>query len=259
MSYHGSYIMAALSAIVLALAVARWLLVPRDRQRGGWFLLACLWTVALELGLPWFFAYSAELKPLKYDQYIYRLDGLLGFQPSFVLGRLFARLLPLDILGRLAYAFLPWVNLAVFAVYVWRCDRADLGLMVRCALFNLAGVLCYLIVPVAGPVYAFPQFPAVAPVIAHPALVAIGGPPNGIPSLHMSSALLILYFLRRWAYGRLFGWVYLGFTVLATLGTGQHYLFDLLVALPFTAAVIRLAQATRPADPVIAGRVVYQF
>lgn len=248
-TYPGSYIMLAVSAIVLIVAVARLLLVPGDRRRGTWFLLACLWTIALEIGLPWFFYYSAAFRPLKYDQYIYRLDGLLGFQPSFVLGRLFARVLLLDILCRLAYVFLPWTYLAVFSLYIWR-RSADLGLMLRCALWNLTGILCYLLVPVSGPVYAFAHFPAVAPAIAHPAIIALNSPPNGIPSLHMSTALLILYFLRRWGYGRLFGGVYLGFTILATLGTGQHYLFDLLTALPFTAAVVFLAKRVRLPRPI---------
>jgi membrane-associated phospholipid phosphatase len=57
--------------------------------------------------------------------------------------------------------------------------------------------------------------------------------PNGIPSVHASTALLVLWFLRRWWWGRISGVVFLILTIFATLGSGEHYLFDLFCALRY--------------------------
>jgi membrane-associated phospholipid phosphatase len=54
----------------------------------------------------------------------------------------------------------------------------------------------------------------------------------------MSSALLIFWFLMPWPWGRAIGGIYLGLMVLATLGSGQHYLFDLICAVPYATLVI---------------------
>jgi hypothetical protein len=49
-----------------------------------------------------------------------------------------------------------------------------------------------------------------------------------------------LFFLSRWRLGKLFGIIWLGFTILGTLGFGEHYLTDLLLAVPYTLGVIYL-------------------
>jgi PAP2 superfamily len=56
---------------------------------------------------------------------------------------------------------------------------------------------------------------------------------NAIPSLHSAWALLIWWstrYCRAWT--RLVATVFLALTPLATLGLGEHYLIDLVVALP---------------------------
>src|SRR5262249_35207453 len=62
---------------------------------------------------------------------------------------------------------------------------------------------------------------------------------NAMPSLHMGWALL------SWWYCRGLSWwsksvalAFLVFTFLATLGTGEHYLIDLVVAFPFALMVL---------------------
>jgi membrane-associated phospholipid phosphatase len=106
-------------------------------------------------------------------------------------------------------------------------------------LLNLFAALpIYLLFPVCGPAFAFPSFPALPLAGLVPHLLAISAAPNGVPSVHMSSALLVLWFLRRWPWGRAIGGVYAALIVLSTLASGQHYLFDLLCAVPYTAAVV---------------------
>src|SRR5581483_10515726 len=64
--------------------------------------------------------------------------------------------------------------------------------------------------------------------------IAISGARNAIPSLHMAWVLLA------WWYSRRLSWIeravalfFVVFTVFATLGTGEHWLVDLVVAFPF--------------------------
>jgi membrane-associated phospholipid phosphatase len=56
--------------------------------------------------------------------------------------------------------------------------------------------------------------------------------------------MLILWFLWPWKVGRIFGLLYLALIVFATLGSGQHYLFDLIVAIPYTATILYLGRLT---------------
>jgi len=102
----------------------------------------------------------------------------------------------------------------------------------------IAAVPFYLLFPVCGPEFAFPHFPALPPAPMVPHMVAIAAAPDGVPSVHTSTALLILWFLWRWPWGRVAGLVYLALIVLATMGGGQHYLFDLICAIPYTAAIL---------------------
>ncbi|MGA7521028.1 MAG: phosphatase PAP2 family protein [Acidobacteriaceae bacterium] len=92
-----------------------------------------------------------------------------------------------------------------------------------------AWILAALLAP-----FFYAAFPAVGP--AH--LGDPTAPRNCIPSLHMTWALLcVVYVARPWR------WVavsFAGLTALATLGTGEHYLIDLVVAVPYTWGICRL-------------------
>jgi hypothetical protein len=68
-----------------------------------------------------------------------------------------------------------------------------------------------------------------------------------MPSLHFAGALFTAWGL--WSLGttwRLLGLGVAILTVLATLGTGQHYAIDLIVAVPFATAVYAGASRTGP-------------
>jgi hypothetical protein len=97
--------------------------------------------------------------------------------------------------------------------------------------------LLYLIFPVAGPKYAISTFPFSAPHIV-PHVIDIGAIPNGIPSMHMTAALLFVYFARRWRIGLVLASIYAAMTVCSTMATGEHYLLDLFAAVPYTALMI---------------------
>lgn len=59
---------------------------------------------------------------------------------------------------------------------------------------------------------------------------------NCMPSMHLTWALLFWWYSRGWV--RKLMAFYVWVTVAATLGLGQHYWIDLIVAVPFTAAIV---------------------
>lgn len=210
---------------------------PRDRGFGkiATIVLSC---AIFGTYCPKLIAIIGRLRPLKYDLYIYRLDGLLGFEPSFSLAKLIRPHLWL-FAGVLA-AYYGLMVMIAFALVI-QLKRGDPVLpIIQAFLINaFAAIPFYLLIPVSGPYYAFPQFPHLpGPVSPHPALINF--PPNGVPSLHMSAALLLAYFARKWTVLRWVFWLFCGITVIATLAIGEHYLFDLLAAVPYTYGVLWL-------------------
>jgi hypothetical protein len=182
--------------------------------------------------------------PRVLDSYLYMFDGSLGFQPSFMLGRLFLRYKPLADVALCAYLGLPFVIGLVCAGYLkygspWRL----LGIL---ASAGLLGYFLYFAFPATGPVYvagaSFPgsphPFATLGQMHAHPITLPFRAPRNAIPSLHMAWALLLWFNCRPLSgISRGLAVIYVVLTVVATLGTGEHYLADLAVAVPFSVAV----------------------
>ncbi len=227
--------------VALLLVYALWRYSSRGQdKRTDWLVAAAAVAIPAELVAQAVTVWLSRLRPAKYDLFIYWLDGRLGFQPSFAIGRLAAHHLWLRQLLSLTYGCCTLGMLAVFIAYLWLRSESETVNVVRVFGLNLfAAVPIYLLVPVCGPAFAFPDFPA-APSQVVPHLMAISASPNGIPSVHFSTALLVAWFARRWPLGRVAGVVYVVLTAAATMGSGQHYLFDLLVAVPYSVLVYRL-------------------
>ena len=181
---------------------------------------------------------ATRVRPLKLDLYVYWFDRLLGFEPGFALCRIVLGHFFLIPVLAVSYQLMPLAIVAVFGGYLrYRSEREAMS-MVPVFLLNLAlSVPFYLLFPVCGPVYAFPGFPALpsGPLVPHPIL--LNAPPNGVPSIHFSTALLILWYGRKLPFGRSIGGIYLALTALSTLASGEHYLFDLLVAVPYAGMI----------------------
>jgi hypothetical protein len=186
---------------------------------------------------------TAHARPLTLDRVLYAFDGSLGVQPSFVLGRMLSHL---PWLGAIAEASYEQVPLAVLVLYASTMDKEGRGKSRLLLLFggaSLAGYLLYFLIPAAGPVHMFPsRFPNTAPPLAGLALLPLALPAdvprNAMPSLHMAWAVLMYWNARRsgiWLRAAYLAYMIL--TVLVTLGSGEHYLIDLVVALPFALAV----------------------
>ena len=216
--------------------IARWSLVPSDRRRTELLLVVALLSGPLIGAVRLITIGLAHLRRARYDLYVYRIDAFFG-QPSFVLGRWLISHPALRSVLDFSYNFLPTMMIGVFAAYLWLRPVPEILRVVRAFVLNLAAAVpIYLLIPVSGPYFAFADFPATqAGVVPHTLwLTAI---PIGIPSVHMSTALMISWFLRRWTMGNILASLYLALTVLATLGSGEHYLFDLLCAVPYAIAI----------------------
>ena len=102
------------------------------------------------------------------------------------------------------------------------------------------GVLFYNLLPALGLAHLFGQnFPWVPLSITQASRllveqVPLTGAPNAIPSLHMAWVLLVWWYSRGLSWWeRAIAFLFVFFTILATMGTGEHYFIDLVVAFPF--------------------------
>jgi hypothetical protein len=182
------------------------------------------------------------LRPRTYDAFLLAFDGSLGFQPSFALGRFLPAGSRLWSLTAIAYYVLPLVVCILYASHL-ASERAGKRQSVPIlALFLsliLVGFLQYGIYPAVGPRPAFgdlyPWNPESLARIAIQPMTVPDAPRNCMPSLHLAGALAIWWNSRFWPpWARLLTVLFLCVTIFSTLALGEHYLVDLVVAVPFT-------------------------
>lgn len=182
------------------------------------------------------------LRPRTYDALLLAFDGGLGFQPSFVLGRLLTEGSNAWGLTTVVYYALPLAVCILYASHL-ASERAGKPQPVPIlALFlslMLVGFTLYGIYPAVGPKHAFgalyPRNPPLLAQIAVQPMTVPDAPRNCMPSLHLAGALAIWWNSLLWPrWGRLLPGLFLWTTIFSTLALGEHYLVDLVVAVPFT-------------------------
>jgi hypothetical protein len=178
-----------------------------------------------------------------YDHLLYAFDGtLFGSAPGQTIAALFRNF--------------PWIGGASSAAYQgllifpplyrgWALHRGlrsgGVNVMHAFVAAGVLGFILYQVCPAEGPLYSFgARFPDHLPdardISLAPYLSA--GVHNAIPSMHMAWALLILWAaLELGPLALAIAAGLAGFTVLATLGSGEHYLVDLVVSVPLAFAV----------------------
>jgi hypothetical protein len=188
--------------------------------------------------------YTEALHPKTFDLFLYSVDSSLRVQFSFLLGQMFARYQWFRFAGLLFYIALPLPLALVYATHLRLKNKNAFPVMLAFLVTGPLGVLFYNMVPATGPVHVFgqdfPWHPLSTAQAMHLVLetIPLKGARNAIPSLHMAWVLLVWWNskgLSRWIRIIAFGFVI--FTVLATLGTGEHYFVDLVVAFPFAMMV----------------------
>ncbi|WP_321476179.1 phosphatase PAP2 family protein [uncultured Paludibaculum sp.] len=192
----------------------------------GWF-----W-VALGFLLP----LTQRMCPLTIDPLFHAVDGQFGFHLSFLLGRILAgRPAAWNLTATIYYALPAMAGLALAVDF--RNPNSAYRSFPMFVTMGLIGFSLYWFCPAAGPKFAFAaDWPArLQPAGSLSPLSLPGVARNCMPSLHFASALGCYWVLRhsRRIYRALAGVFLLG-TFFATLALGEHYLIDLIVAVPFT-------------------------
>jgi hypothetical protein len=233
---HADFVVVGILVIVLSIAMLR--NAVRDNNANEWLFLAAVAVLPGEGIAASIVTSLSHLRPGKIDLYICWIDGLVGY-PEFHIGKFVNAHLWASILSSISYSLLGSAMLATFAIYLRRRSECETLTVAIAFILNLfAAIPIYLLFPVCGPIYAFPDFPALPPQHLVPHLLVLSFPPNGLPSVHTSTALLVFYFLRHWHVGRTIGAIFLALTVFSTLGGGEHYLFDLICAIPYSIGIV---------------------
>ncbi len=195
---------------------------------------------------------SVLLHPVVWDGLLYAWEATLGTPPSFVAGQLFARVPVLSAVCQLVYLLAP-VGLALVFGAQRRSGRPPV-IDVGAALIvtTIVGFCIYQLFPASGPAYvfgaAYPWHPPAAAMVALKQALPQPAPRNCVPSLHTAWALLLVWHSRgRAPWLRVATGAFLALTLLATMGLGEHYLPDLVIAVPFTAATQALVAPPSPA------------
>ncbi len=202
---------------------------------------------------------GAMMTPKVMDVYAYAFDGSLGFQPSFMVGQYFRNHQVVGtIIARLYYA-IPIALAIAYSAHLRQKSSPPLFVLKLFVVSGVLGYFLYVAFPAAGPAYLagweFPSHPV--PFAQMRDLVLRGLEPrmvamapsivrNAMPSLHMTWALLIAFNCRQFRHLRWLAYAYAVATVFGTLGTGEHYFVDLVVAFPFTVAMQALCTHSTP-------------
>jgi hypothetical protein len=184
--------------------------------------------------------WTLKARPQTLDLYLLSFDGSLRVQLAFSIGQYYARLPWLHNPTLVAYLGVPIPMALVYAGRLVRLREGAFPSMLAFLIAGPMGFLFYYLFPACGPLYVFGQaFPFHPPPIAIlPRLalgpIAIPGWRNAMPSLHLTWALLPWWYSKGLSWiERLVAFAFLVLTGVATLGTGEHWFVDLIVAFPY--------------------------
>ena len=182
--------------------------------------------------------------PKVLDLYLFSFDASLHVQLAFLVGQAYAVLPWFRALGVAFYIALPMPLAMVYAGQLLRGREKAFPAMAAFLIAGPIGIMFYNLFPALGPVHIFlqdfPWHPMTTAQAAHlfRESIPVKGVQNAIPSLHMAWVLLAWWYSRGlsiWERGVALTFVV--FTAFATLGTGEHYFVDLIVAYPFSVMI----------------------
>jgi len=197
--------------------------------------------------------WTSAIHPKVFDLYLFSFDSSLHVQIPFLVGQAFSLYPNLRAAGLLFYIGLPIPIALIYAGRVLHMREKAIPSFVAFLATGPVGVIFYNVLPALGPAHLFGKaFPWHALTVEQSSRlfvepIALSGAPNAIPSLHMAWVLLVWWYSRGlswWERSVAFAFVF--FTVLATMGTGEHYFIDLVVAFPFAMLVEALCAFELP-------------
>lgn len=218
----------------------------KDSER-KWLVFATICAILLltvESGAASVLVWTERLHPKTLDLFLYSFDGSLGTQFSFRMGMAFARWPLFRNVSVMFYEGLPVAIALICARHIAARTGKALSVVAALVCTGPIGVLFYNLLPALGPrlvtQLGFPFHALTRAQTMNLALVEIAapGPRNAIPSLHMAWVLLICWYSRGLSlWTRAVAFLFLVFTIAATMGTGEHYFVDLVVGIPFAVFV----------------------
>jgi len=188
-----------------------------------------------------------------FDVYLQMFDLSLVWPPVFALGRIFQRVNDARSIALNTYLFLPIVVAVVCGGYIRFRKASAWATLKVMAIAGLLGYATYLLFPAAGPEYVpafnFPTgFFSLADIhtgYSRALLPPVAAARNAMPSLHLAWALLLWFESKALArVFRLLTFVYVVLTIIVVLGLGEHYIADLVVAVPFSVLVLAICSST---------------
>jgi hypothetical protein len=197
--------------------------------------------------------WTAAAHPKTYDLYLLSFDFSLRVPLAFIAGRMYSLYPWLHNAGLLAYVAMAVPITLVYAGRLVRFREKGLPSMLAFLITGPLGIVFYNLFPAGGPRNLLPRaFPFSAlPIMDVPRIVlepvAIEGARNAMPSLHMAWVLLA------WWYSRGLSWferaivmLFVVLTVFSTMGTGEHWFVDLVVAFPFALLIQAICAYSLP-------------
>lgn len=231
---------AGVSSFLVTGARAIW---TEDRQARKMILYAsvpALLFVASDYFASTMLEWTSAAHPKTLDLYLLSFDYSLGVELASSAGRWYATNSWVHIPSLIVYVGLAIPITVVYAGRLVRFKEKALPAMLAFLVTGPIGILFYNLFPACGPHalfhngFPFHPFPMAqaSRLLLEP--LAVAGPRNAIPSLHMGWALLAWWYSRGLSVTeRGIALVFLVVTAFATLGTGEHWFVDLIVAFPF--------------------------
>ena len=215
-------------------------------------LNSCLETLFLSIAMPSLLCLNVFVSGYDvYDPHLYALDSLWGVQVSFIVAKFIRNHAICAKFMELVYYYLPvWMIIAQIVVYKdnLKYKREHIGSLIPAFLFILiaiGGTLCYHFIPAVGvELYCgqnlFPNGPwPIADLNPTPIAAPYYLYRNCMPSLHFSWILAVYFSLyNAKPIYRNAALILVVLTALSTFSVGCHYLIDLIIAVPFTMAIL---------------------
>lgn len=218
---------------------AIWMSGAEQAQMALAFVPALLF-VTSDWGSTVLLRWTEHANPKVLDLYLFSFDSSLRVQIAFLMGQAYDLWPWFNRAGMIFYVGLPMIIGLVYAGQLLRKRKKAISAMLAFLITGPVGVIFYNLLPAVGPIHIFlGRFPW-KPIPAEQATrlllepVPVAGLRNCMPSLHMGWVLLAWWYSRGlsiWERGIAMAFVV--FTAFSTMGTGEHYSIDLVVAFPF--------------------------
>ncbi|MGD0214451.1 MAG: phosphatase PAP2 family protein [Terriglobales bacterium] len=225
----------------------RWFQLRRASTKNVplWTLAPAVLCVVYVFFRAWIFGRTSAGSWYTFDPYTLYADLSFGFNPSLWTNRWVERL-GLYPMVSVVYESLVLAIASTYALSLGRRGQPARVFAVM-LLAGIVGIQAYRLLPACGPVYLLGsecflgEVPARCATITaadlRPVALDPSFPRNAMPSLHIAWALLVYWTIHRSSRWRWLALAYLILTALATLAGGEHYLVDLVAAVPFALAM----------------------